>query len=219
MTNRSNPWVFNLRGWNTRHFVEKLVYYKLSFFTYSRFFLSKKNENCAKCEYFKKKSLINSQHFDFQKDEKKVYVYTLRNAEYNGIIYFVQSVNLRKEIGLPQTQLNALFYMQIVFFAFLRISLEPNFQWQNTLVIFCFAHFSHKWIIKKFFFNLYDPLKQPTELTDSYLLCHNILWFLWSVVARQPAAQQKLTDCAILRLCWKTSENAHDFFIPYRILE
>ena len=61
----------------------------------------------------------------------------MRSAKYNEIIYFVLSVKLREEIGLPKTPQNALFSMQIVFCTFLRKNVEPNFKWQHTLVIFC----------------------------------------------------------------------------------
>ena len=78
------------------------------------------------------------------------YVYYLRSAKYNEIIYFVLSVKLWDEIGLPQTLLNALFSLQIFFIYFLRKSLQLNFQWQHPLVIFCLTHFSLRTI---FFFH------------------------------------------------------------------
>ena len=55
-------------------------------------------------------------------------------------VKFSISVKLREEKGLPQTKLNARFSMQIVFFTFLKKRLEPNFQWQHALVIFCLTH-------------------------------------------------------------------------------
>ena len=41
-------------------------------------------------------------------------------AKCNEINYFVLSVKLREELCLPQTPLNTLFSMKIVFFMFLR---------------------------------------------------------------------------------------------------
>ena len=67
---------------------------------------------------------------------KKTYVYPFRSAKYNKTIYFDLPVNLREEIGLPPTSLNALFSMQIVFVTFIRKSPEPNFRWQRTHDIF-----------------------------------------------------------------------------------
>ena len=77
-----------------------------------------------------------------KKPERLELVYTLRSSKYNEIIYFVISEKLREERGLPQTLLNAILFMQIIFFTFLRKSLKPNCQLQRTIVIFCLTHFS-----------------------------------------------------------------------------
>ena len=54
----------------------------------------------------------------FFKKMKKGYVYTPRRAKYNGIIYFVLSAKLRKEIGFPWTLLNTIISANSFFLRF-----------------------------------------------------------------------------------------------------
>ena len=73
---------------------------------------------------------------------------TLSCAKYNEIVYFVLYVKLEEETGLPQTPLNSLFSVQIIFIMFLRKSLELNFCQQQFVIFFCLTQFYLRWIIK-----------------------------------------------------------------------
>ena len=96
----------------------------------------------------------------------------MRSAKCNESIYFVLSVKLRQEIALPQTLLNALFSMQIIFITFFRKSIERNFQWQHTFVIF-FTETIHLTVYIFCF-----PLLQEAEI--SFITSLQYASLLWS---------------------------------------